>query len=145
MFDVISFAEQGVYDTVSILGSIAARVIFHPIEESSKFYFAQLLKRQIPVEQQPREKIESVASHLNTLLRFFILLGAIIVVFGFSFSHILLHIYGGDTLTNGPGPLLLKTQCLAVGFMVRKKEIFLLLKTLQNLESSIYIYIYLFI
>jgi oligosaccharide translocation protein RFT1 len=45
-FDVLTFDEQGVYDLVSNLGSLAARFIFLPIEESAYFYFAQTLQRR---------------------------------------------------------------------------------------------------
>jgi oligosaccharide translocation protein RFT1 len=121
VFAVLSFAEQGVYDVVNNLGSMAARFIFLPIEESSYFYFAQMLNRQIPIENQPRQEIEQVAKVLFKLLRALSLLGAIVVVFGFSYSHLLLHLYGGTTLTEGSGPLLLRTHCLAVCFMVCPK------------------------
>ncbi|XP_059351439.1 protein RFT1 homolog isoform X2 [Daphnia carinata] len=106
-----------VYDVVNNLGSMAARFIFLPIEESSYFYFAQMLNRQIPIEQQPRQEIEQVARVLYRLLRALSLIGSIIVVFGFSYSHLLLRLYGGITLTDGPGPLLMKTHCLSVCLM----------------------------
>nr|CAG4636943.1 EOG090X04LH [Ceriodaphnia reticulata] len=117
VFAVLSFAEQGVYDVVNNLGSMAARFIFLPIEESSYFYFAQMLNRQVPIEQQLRKEIEQVAGVLFKLLRALSLLGAIIVVFGFSYSHLLLRLYGGATLTDGPGPLLMRTHCVAVWLM----------------------------
>ena len=123
VFSVLSFAEQGVYDVVNNLGSMAARFIFLPIEESSYFYFAQMLNRQIPIENQPRQEIDQVANVLFKLLRALCLLGAIVVVFGFSYSHLVLHLYGGTTLTEGSGPLLMRTHCLAVCLMVRKKKI----------------------
>ena len=122
VFSVLSFAEQGVYDVVNNLGSMAARFIFLPIEESSYFYFAQMLNRQIPIENQPRQEIDQVANVLFKLLRALCLLGAIVVVFGFSYSHLVLHLYGGTTLTEGSGPLLMRTHCLAVCLMVRKKK-----------------------
>lgn len=117
VFSVLSFAEQGVYDVVNNLGSMAARFIFLPIEESSYFYFAQMLNRQIPIENQPRQEIDQVANVLFRLLRALCLLGAIVVVFGFSYSHLVLHLYGGTTLTDGSGPLLMRTHCLAVCLM----------------------------
>ena len=43
VFSVLTFTEQGVYDVVNNLGSLAARFLFLPIEESSYFYFAQFL------------------------------------------------------------------------------------------------------
>lgn len=54
---------------------------------------------------------------LDRLLRGLTILGAIIVVFGYSYSHLLLHIYGGSTLTDGSGPLLMKTHCFAIWLM----------------------------
>jgi len=45
-FDILTFEEQGVYDLVSNLGSLAARFVFLPIEESAYFYFAQTLQRR---------------------------------------------------------------------------------------------------
>jgi len=115
VFAVLSFSEQGVYDVVSgklnklyqlrtnlkssflqvnNLGSMAARFLFLPIEESSYFYFAQMINRTVPIEKQPRCEVEQVAGVLRRLLRALTLLGAIIVVFGFSYSHLLLHLYG---------------------------------------------------
>lgn len=45
-FHILSFEEQGVYDLVANLGSLAARFIFLPVEESAYFYFAQTLERR---------------------------------------------------------------------------------------------------
>lgn len=45
-FDILAFDEQGVYDLVANLGSLAARFIFLPVEESAYFYFAQTLERR---------------------------------------------------------------------------------------------------
>lgn len=94
VFSVLSFAEQGVYDVVNNLGSMAARFLFLPIEEGSYFYFAQMINRTVPIEKQPRSEVEQVAGVLRRLLRALTLLGGIIVVFGFSYSHLLLHLYG---------------------------------------------------
>ena len=118
VFAILSFAEQGVYDVVNNLGSMAARFLFLPIEESSYFYFAQMLNREVPIEKQTRKDIEQVAGVLSRLLRTLSLLGSIILVFGLSYSHLLLHLYGGSTLTDGSGPSLMRTHCLAVWLMV---------------------------
>ena len=73
---------------------MAARFLFLPIEESSYFYFAQMINRTVSIEKQPPSEVEQVAGVLRRLLRALTLLGAIIVVFGFSYSHLLLHLYG---------------------------------------------------
>lgn len=52
LFNVLSFYEQGIYDVVNNLGSLAARFLFRPIEESAYFYFTQLVHRDKPIRQQ---------------------------------------------------------------------------------------------
>ncbi|GBN46890.1 Protein RFT1 [Araneus ventricosus] len=44
-FTLLSFAEQGLYDVVNNLGSLAARFILLPIEDSAYLLFTQILTR----------------------------------------------------------------------------------------------------
>lgn len=118
IFALLSLEDQGVYDVINNLGSMAARYLFLPIEESAYSSFAQLLTRSSePIETQPRTQVEPAVRHLRLHLRGLTLLGAIILVFGWSYSHLLLHFYGGRTLTDGSGPLLMKTHWFAVSLM----------------------------
>ena len=41
----------------------------------------------------------------------------IVVLFGFSYSHFLLHLYGGRNLSSGLGPDLLRSQCFLILFL----------------------------
>jgi oligosaccharide translocation protein RFT1 len=77
---------------------MAARFLFLPIEEISDFFLDQMINRTLPIEKQPRSEVEQIAGVLRRLLRALTLLGAIIVVFGFSYSHLLLHLYGAYIL-----------------------------------------------
>lgn len=52
VFGVLTFAQQGVYDIINNLGSLAARLIFLPIEESFYIFFAQTLYRGEPAARQ---------------------------------------------------------------------------------------------
>lgn len=52
LFAVLSFHEQGVYDVVNNLGSLAARFLFRPIEDSCYFYFSQSVKREVSIQSQ---------------------------------------------------------------------------------------------
>jgi len=115
VFSLLTLSQQGIYDVVANLGSLAARFLFRPIEESSNFFFSQLWKRQEAVDKQ--ENIEEVTVGLFRLLRLMSLLGIIILTFGYSYSHLLLHLYGGSNLTLGSGPDLLRAQCLLVLFL----------------------------
>ena len=113
-FDLLSFTEQGVYDVVANLGSLAARFIFRNVEDSAYFYFSQTVTRS---DKADPKKDAKVAQHLTLLLRVMTLLGLIIVTFGFSYSHLLLHLYGGENLSSGIGPNLLRTHCVLVLFL----------------------------
>ncbi len=54
LLNVLSFSEQGVFDVVNNLGSMAARFLFRPIEESAYFYFSQLIHRDQEISKQNR-------------------------------------------------------------------------------------------
>jgi len=117
IFSLLTLSEQGIFDVISNLGSLAARFIFRPVEESSYFFFSQLWKRNVPVDHQDKENSDKVQLGLFRLLRLMLLLGLIIVLWGFSYSHLLLHLYGGYTLTDGVGPQLLRSQCFLILFL----------------------------
>jgi len=115
VFSLLTLSEQGIYDVVANLGSLAARFVFRPVEESSYFFFSQLWVRATATAQQP--EIEKVEQGLHRLLRLMTLLGLLVFGLGFSYCHLLLHLYGGDTLTLGTGPDLLRAQCLLILFL----------------------------
>ena len=46
-----------------------------------------------------------------------LLLGLLVFGLGFSYCHLLLHLYGGSTLTEGVGVDLLRAQCLLILFL----------------------------
>lgn len=50
--NVLSFGDQGVYDIINNLGSLVARFIFLPIEESFYVFFAKVLERGCDVRRQ---------------------------------------------------------------------------------------------
>lgn len=51
-FNTLKFDQQGVYDIVNNLGSLAARFLFKPIETAAYFYFSQLVQREVPIKTQ---------------------------------------------------------------------------------------------
>ncbi|XP_023711319.1 protein RFT1 homolog isoform X2 [Cryptotermes secundus] len=114
LFSVLTFSEQGVYDIVNNLGSLAARFLFRPVEESSYFYFSQMVARDTTIQEQNQKHMAESANVLYQLLRCITCIGLVIVVFGQSYSHLLLYLYGGESLIMGPGPTLMRTHCLAV-------------------------------
>ncbi|KAH3887483.1 protein RFT1 homolog isoform X2 [Dreissena polymorpha] len=113
-FGVLSFADQGVYDLVNNLGSMAARFVFQPMEESGYLFFSQLLVRGEPVTKQKQDSCTMAVEVLASFLKLVILLGGIILVFGMAYSFLALDLYGGSILSTGAGPVLLRWYCLYV-------------------------------
>lgn len=56
LLNVLTFAEQGIFDVVNNLGSLTARFVFRPIEESAYFYFSQLVHRDENIVKQDQVK-----------------------------------------------------------------------------------------
>ncbi|XP_070558753.1 man(5)GlcNAc(2)-PP-dolichol translocation protein RFT1-like isoform X2 [Ptychodera flava] len=113
-FNVASFADQGLYDIITNLGSLAARFIFFPIEESGYLFFAQTLTRGVPVKEQAEDAVALATKVLENLLKFVFLLGMTILVFGYPYAYLLLDLYGGSLLSSGSGPTLLSCYCVYV-------------------------------
>lgn len=114
LLNVLSFSDQGIYDAINNLGALAARFIFLPIEESGYLFFAQILKRGHSFKHQNEDSVKLAAKVLQSLLKFVVLLGCIILIFGYAYSYLLLDIYAGPILSSYPGPKLLRWFCVYV-------------------------------
>ncbi|XP_070348851.1 man(5)GlcNAc(2)-PP-dolichol translocation protein RFT1 isoform X4 [Equus asinus] len=112
--NVLNFGDQGIYDIVNNLGSLVARLIFQPIEESFYIFFAKVLERGKDATLQKQEDVAVAAVVLESLLKLALLAGLTITVFGFAYSQLALDIYGGAMLSSGSGPILLRSYCLYV-------------------------------
>ncbi|KQK84963.1 hypothetical protein AAES_44079 [Amazona aestiva] len=115
--NVLNFGDQGVYDIVNNLGSLVARFIFLPIEESFYVFFAKVLERGKNVKDQKKEDVAMAADVLESLLKLVLLTGLTITVFGYAYSQLALDIYGGSMLSSGTGPDLLRCYSLYVLFL----------------------------
>ncbi|MBN3280610.1 RFT1 protein, partial [Polyodon spathula] len=112
--NVLNFGDQGVYDIVNNLGSLVARFIFQPIEESFYIFFAKVLERGKQAKQQNMDDVTMAAAVLESLLKLVVLIGLTITVFGYAYSHLALDVYGGSLLSSGSGPTLLRYYSLYV-------------------------------
>lgn len=112
---VLTFREQATYDVVNNLGSLAARFVFRPIEDSSYFYFTQMVSRELPLHKQDQNKIQESCTVLSQVCKTVSSIGLIVLVFGQSYAHTLLLLYGGEAFIAGGLPeQLLKSHCLAI-------------------------------
>lgn len=115
---VMTFAEQASYDVVNNLGSLAARFVFRPIEDSSYFYFTQMVSRDLPLYKQDQNKIQESCTVLSQVCKIVSSIGLIVLVFGFSYSRTLLTLYGGEEFVASGLPVqLLQSHCLAILLM----------------------------
>ncbi|CAH0564096.1 unnamed protein product [Brassicogethes aeneus] len=112
---VLTFSQQSLYDIVNNLGSLAARFIFRPIEESAYFYFTQMIKRDEKIQQQDQSHISESANVLSQLCKVVTSIGLVVVVFGQAYSHNLLYLYGGSKLVETGLPVtLLQSHSFAI-------------------------------
>lgn len=105
LFKVLTFSQQGIYDVINNLGSLVARCVFMPIEESYYTFFAYTLERGSSAEKQTPQSAKMASDTLEVVLKFVVLVGLTFLVFGYSYSFLLLDIYGGKTLSSGEGDL----------------------------------------
>ncbi|XP_063863644.1 protein RFT1 homolog [Scylla paramamosain] len=115
-FPLISLAQQGVYQVVNNLGSLAARLVFRSIEAAAYKYFAQMVERGKPVAEQDLKRTAEVVKFLCTLLHSLVLVSLIIVTFGWSYSSLALQLYGGAQLSES-GTHLMQAQSFYVIFL----------------------------
>uniref|UniRef100_A0A8C2K4L2 Protein RFT1 homolog n=1 Tax=Cyprinus carpio TaxID=7962 RepID=A0A8C2K4L2_CYPCA len=71
-------------------------------------FFAKVLERGRDVRHQKQEEVSMVAEVLECLLKLVLLIGLIIKVFGYAYSHLALDIYGGELLSSRAGPAFLR-------------------------------------
>lgn len=115
---VLSFSQQATYDVVNNMGSLAARFIFRPIEDSSYFYFTQTIARDVELKEQSREKVKEASDVLRHVCKGVTSIGLIGFVFGQSFAGTLLLLYGGhDFVASGLPELLLRWHTFAIVLM----------------------------
>lgn len=114
----LTMSEQATYDIVNNIGSLAARFILRPIEDSSYFYFTQTLSRNTGLENQNTLKVQEAGDFLSKLFRTVSFVGLMAVVFGQSYSRTLLELYGGsDFIQDSLPETLLRLHCLVICLM----------------------------
>ncbi|TFA99565.1 Oligosaccharide translocation protein RFT1 [Trichoderma ghanense] len=115
---------QGVYALANNYGSLVARLLFQPVEESSRSYFSRLLSSPSPSSpngsqstSQPSSSVKEAKRNLHTILRLYILLSAIIISIGPLAAPPLLSIVAGRRWTGSGAGQVLGTYCFYIPFM----------------------------
>lgn len=96
---------QGVYALANNYGGLVARLVFQPIEESSRNYFGKLLSSEDEIPS--RELVTKARNNLQTLLKAYVLLSICVLVMGPTMAPLLLKIVAGQAwLDSGAGDVL---------------------------------------
>ncbi|KAG4263493.1 oligosaccharidyl-lipid flippase family protein [Fusarium proliferatum] len=114
-----SASVQGAYALANNYGSLLARLLFQPVEESSRSYFSRLLSSVTPVKQggKPVQEVSEAKQNLQTLLRLYILLALIIISLGpFAAPPLLAIVAGKQWAGSGAGDVL-AAYCFYIPFM----------------------------
>ena len=111
-----SLEDQGIYSLASNYGGLIARIIFQPLEESSRNLFSTLLS---PDEEGKRNaaRVRIAKSHLIDLLHIYQLLSILIFPIGPVMIPQVLQILGGRQWTSPKVGDLLSLYCYYIPFL----------------------------
>ena len=111
-----SLEDQGIYSLASNYGGLIARIVFQPIEESSRNLFSTLL----PYNESRRQDTEAVRiakSHLVDILQVYGILSAIAVPLVPAIVPLVLHTLGGHRWSSAKVDSLLSLYCYYIPFL----------------------------
>lgn len=108
---------QGVYALANNYGGLLARLLFQPVEESSRSYFSRLLSSGDKSSAGSSAAMQEAKRNLNTLLRLYLLLSSVIVSIGPFAAPPLLSIVAGKRWTGSGAGDVLGTYCFYIPFL----------------------------
>ncbi|KAI1270417.1 Rft-1-domain-containing protein [Xylariaceae sp. FL1019] len=118
--------SQGIYALANNYGSLLARLVFQPIEESSRNYFSKLLSTpdaqtspetkspSKPNRQTPKPQIQKAHTDLQSLLKFYILLSTLVLAIGPFAAPLLVQIIAGTRWASSGAGFVLARYCLYI-------------------------------
>jgi len=112
-FNVITLSEQGIYDVINNLGSLTARLVLKPIEDSGFTLFSQTVSR---TETLDIRKFYRVQENLMNLVKSVLVISLMVLTLGYNFVPLIV-IYGGDKLNNSLAFYLMRWQLFYTPFL----------------------------
>ncbi|ORY99436.1 Rft protein-domain-containing protein [Syncephalastrum racemosum] len=104
--------NQGVYAFVVNYGSLVVRILFQPLEETSRTLFSKLLATKTP------SSMATASDMLMTLLRCHVLLGFVFTCFATNYTRTLIDLLvGKEWSTERDAPAVLAIYCMYVPIM----------------------------
>jgi small basic protein len=119
-----SLADQGAYALASNYGGLVARMLFQPIEESSRNMFAKLCAHTDPVTERKENKSDDQKQSLaqasrviTTILHLYAIISLFAVTLGPTLAPLLLHIVAGKKWSATSAADVLSTYCYYIPFL----------------------------
>ncbi|KAI0155447.1 Rft-1-domain-containing protein [Hypoxylon sp. FL1284] len=106
--------SQGVYALANNYGSLVARLLFQPVEESSRNYFSKLLSSSSATRSPNRASVAKARSDLQALLKFYVLLSVVVVTLGPYGAPLLVQIVAGARWSASGAGSVLARYCLYI-------------------------------
>ncbi|KAL4874196.1 hypothetical protein BDV12DRAFT_182023 [Aspergillus spectabilis] len=110
-----SLQDQGIYSLASNYGGLLARILFQPIEESSRAIFSSLLSTK--GNKGRNANVGAAKAHLLNIMRGYMLISVLIIPLGPSLAPKALHILGGRRWTAPEIHDLLALYCYYIPFL----------------------------
>lgn len=111
-----SLEDQGVYTLASNYGGLLARIVFQPIEDSSRNLFSKLLASGNDSKPDP-EAIAAAKIHLVDIIRVYWILTVLAFALGPTFVPLILHLLIGSRWTSPKVDSLLSAYCYYIPFL----------------------------
>ncbi|KAI0424760.1 oligosaccharide translocation protein RFT1, variant [Xylaria sp. FL1042] len=114
--------SQGVYALANNYGSLLARLVFQPIEESSRNYFSKLLSSssmsttvgKTQDKATAKSQLQKARTDLQALLKFYVLLSVIVISIGPYAAPLLVQIVAGPRWSGSGAGAVLARFCLYI-------------------------------
>lgn len=103
--------SQGIYALANNYGSLLARLVFQPIEESSRNYFSKLLSSK---GSPDKKAVIKARSDIQALLKFYVLLSIVVVTIGPYAAPLLVQIIAGAKWSASGAGTVLARYCLYI-------------------------------
>lgn len=111
-----SLEDQGIYSLVSNYGGLVARILFQPIEESSRNMFSRQLNSEGPHDRK-KVVVESSRSHLIDILRAYGILAILTISIGPTVVPLALQFLIGSYWMSSKVESLLSAYCYYIPFL----------------------------
>lgn len=106
-----SVHDQGVYAFAANYGSLIARILFQPLEESSRNLFSKLLSKSTKDENVETSALLTAARILKVMIKLYLLLSIFATVLGPPFAAVGLKLIAGSRWSNSAAGEVLATYC----------------------------------